>query len=208
MPSYHGTPALSLSDRIYEAYCSARPSTRRLFNQAIFEWIRIDVEQVADVKYTEQFAALLSDDLASELDYDDPTVAKNDKTSTADKHRGGLNVEAMVRLSGACSNQSQLAVVRKAAEARSKLTTEPVAESRRDPLRQRLGAIQEAILDAMSSSSKPLRPTEIRRQVIAGTNREISYDTVASFLSVASRSVKWPVQRVGPGLYLIVQSPD
>lgn len=113
-----------------------------------------------------------------------------------------------MRLSGACSNQSQLAVVRKAAEARSKLTTEPVAESRRDLPRQRLGAIQEAILDIISSSSKPLRPTEIRRQAVAATNREISYDTVASFLSVASRSDKWPIQRVGLGLYLIDQSPD
>ncbi len=107
-----------------------------------------------------------------------------------------------MRLSGACSNRNQLAVVREAAEARSKLTTEPSTESSRKPLRKRRGEIQDAVLSVLKSNDgAALRPSEVRDLVAARHLAEISYDTIASFLSVTCRSDRWPIERVGAGLY-------
>lgn len=36
---------------------------RRLFNQAIFEWIKIDNEEVSEAEFAEPFRDLLADDL-------------------------------------------------------------------------------------------------------------------------------------------------
>lgn len=109
-----------------------------------------------------------------------------------------------MRLSGACSNQSQLAVVLKAAEARSKLTTSNAAKSSRAPIRLKQGILQDAVLTVMAENRQALRPTEIRASVERKLGRTISYDTVASFLSAAARSDRWPVVRVSPGRYRLL----
>lgn len=104
-----------------------------------------------------------------------------------------------MRLSGGCSNQSQLAVVREAAEARSTLTTETQPSNR--SLRPRLGAIQAEILMVLREADGDLSRTEIQRAVEYGFRRPISAHTVTSFLSKASRDNRDPVERVEPGRY-------
>lgn len=78
--------------------------------------------------------------------------------------------------------------------------------SRQAPLKLRLGEIQDTVLDVMRLAGEPLRPTEIRIRVSNRLEREISYDTVASFLSVACRDSKWSVKRVESGRYKIESS--
>jgi site-specific DNA recombinase len=60
--------ALGLTDDIHAAYVSSSPTVRRLFNQAIFEWIKIGSEDVAEVALAEPFRDLLAADLMDELD--------------------------------------------------------------------------------------------------------------------------------------------
>lgn len=112
-----------------------------------------------------------------------------------------------MRLSGACSNRRQLAVVRKAAEARSKLTISEVPESRGQPPRLRAGAIQECVIEVLCDQRTTLTAPEIRGRVENRLSAPISGDTVSSFLSVASRSKKWPVERAGYGHYRITPEP-
>lgn len=86
-----------------------------------------------------------------------------------------------MRLSGACSNQRQLAVVRKAAEARSKLTTTSDVVSTREAMRLRHGAIQKSIIEVLMDSRGALSPAEIRNRVAYALDRKVSYDTVARY---------------------------
>jgi site-specific DNA recombinase len=55
--------ALALTDDIQAAYIQASPTVRRLFNQALFEWLKIDSEEVSEAKLAEPFSDLLADDL-------------------------------------------------------------------------------------------------------------------------------------------------
>jgi site-specific DNA recombinase len=55
--------ALDLTDDIQAAYAKASPTVRRLFNQAIFEWIKISSEEISDVSLAEPFRDLLAADL-------------------------------------------------------------------------------------------------------------------------------------------------
>ncbi len=66
-----------------------------------------------------------------------------------------------------------------------------------------MGAVQEAVLKAMVACGEPLRPTDVCRIVSELLCGDVSYDTVASFLSTASRSDKWPIERVAIGEYAI-----
>jgi site-specific DNA recombinase len=58
--------ALNLTDDIQAAYAKASATVRRLFNQAIFEWLRISSEDVAEAKLAEPFSDLLAADLLDE----------------------------------------------------------------------------------------------------------------------------------------------
>jgi site-specific DNA recombinase len=64
--------ALDLTDDIQAAYGKAGPTVRRLFNQAIFEWIKIDNEEVSEAEFAEPFRDLLADDLLVELGPPEP----------------------------------------------------------------------------------------------------------------------------------------
>jgi site-specific DNA recombinase len=55
--------ALDLTDDIQAAYAKASPTVRRLFNQAIFEWIKVSSEEVSEVALAEPFRDLLAADL-------------------------------------------------------------------------------------------------------------------------------------------------
>ena len=55
--------ALGLTEDIQAAYLKASPTVRRLFNQAIFERIEVENEEVADVSLAEPFHDLLAADL-------------------------------------------------------------------------------------------------------------------------------------------------
>ena len=58
--------ALAMTDRIQTAYCRANPKQRRLFNQALFEAIWIDREDVADSQLAAPFDDLIAEDLLPE----------------------------------------------------------------------------------------------------------------------------------------------
>jgi hypothetical protein len=47
--------AIELTDRIQVAYRQAAPAERRLFNQAFFEWLRVDEEKVVSHRLAEPF---------------------------------------------------------------------------------------------------------------------------------------------------------
>lgn len=59
--------ALGLVDDIQAAYLQASPTVRRLFNQAIFEWIKVSKEEVSDAALAKPFRDLLSADLVDDL---------------------------------------------------------------------------------------------------------------------------------------------
>jgi site-specific DNA recombinase len=50
--------ALALTDDIQRAYCLAGPQERRLFNQAFFEWLKIEDEEVVEQQLAEPFKQL------------------------------------------------------------------------------------------------------------------------------------------------------
>ncbi len=60
--------ALDLTNDLQAAYIKASPAIRRLLNGAIFEWIKIRTEDVADVALAEPFRDLLANDLLDELE--------------------------------------------------------------------------------------------------------------------------------------------
>lgn len=69
-----------------------------------------------------------------------------------------------------------------------------------------MGEIQSAILHAMRESDGPCRPCDLHRIITSRLDNGVSYDTIASFLSVAARGDKWPIVRVAPGRYSIGSS--
>jgi len=62
LPLRHGLPsrqhALQLTDNIQAAYLKADPTERRLLNQAFFEHLEIDNEEIADRELAAPFAQL------------------------------------------------------------------------------------------------------------------------------------------------------
>jgi len=109
-----------------------------------------------------------------------------------------------MRLTGACSNPDVARLVAAAAERKRQILLGCARTSRRPlpQLRLPLGAIQTAVLDVLADDASGVwRPREICACVEARLQRSISQDTISSFLSVASRSTKSPVRRVGRGLY-------
>ena len=114
--------ALVLTEDIQRAYRQAGPSERRLFNQAFFEWLKIEDETVVSHKLAEPFdrlsgpkpyAELATEALAERLvpGWDRKPVAEgmaeliseqglNARTSGPFFEAGGSNVESMVRAEG------------------------------------------------------------------------------------------------------------
>jgi site-specific DNA recombinase len=110
--------ALGLTDRIETAYRAADPSTRRLFNQAIFERIWIDREDVqkailaspirevlalddAEARSSKELGRRIGDvSSGRETRTTACRVRHLKKTPTDARFRGGSNVERMVRLRG------------------------------------------------------------------------------------------------------------
>lgn len=78
--------ALKLTDDVQAAYITASPTVRRLFNQAIFEWVRINDEEVAEARLAEPFRDLLAPDFLDVLRATGrelqavPVGAENDET--------------------------------------------------------------------------------------------------------------------------------
>lgn len=106
-----------------------------------------------------------------------------------------------MRLSGCLSNLPRIERIHKAIEARSKLTISDGPKSSPRDIRPKQGAIQEAVIAVLEEHSQPLGPAAVRGRVSVLLEREVSYDTISSFLSVASRNEKWPITRVSTGFY-------
>jgi site-specific DNA recombinase len=64
--------ALALASRFEEAYRQARPATKRLLNQAVFENLQVDTDRVTYTRLAAPFAQLLAEDLLIALDQEDP----------------------------------------------------------------------------------------------------------------------------------------
>ena len=65
--------ALALVRRIQDAYLDADDSGKRLFNQAIFDFIEVDTNGVVYARFAKPFVALVPEDLMLELeDTEDP----------------------------------------------------------------------------------------------------------------------------------------
>jgi hypothetical protein len=116
--------ALSLTDRVQAAYILAKPTTRRVFNQAIYDCIWIDRETISKTQLASPFAEIqaLDQELSREAETGAHRVSyaatgqleawtlqapgrrvnrgAKQRTSTALLSRGGSNVEAMVRMRG------------------------------------------------------------------------------------------------------------
>ncbi len=109
--------ALALTDNVHSAYQVARPGIRRLLNQAIFEWIKIEREDAIEAELAEPLASLHSDDLAPIRDgnLDSPpklktpaSLAQNGGSDvrlllpipSVTTYRDGSYVESLVRMRG------------------------------------------------------------------------------------------------------------
>ena len=85
--------ALGLTAKFEKAYQVAKPVTRRLFNQAVLEWVKVDVYgQLAQVKLAEPFKTLLDEGLMTRL-------TEELKTPASQKSGGSTTVE-LVEVSG------------------------------------------------------------------------------------------------------------
>ena len=109
-----------------------------------------------------------------------------------------------MRLRRALSNPSQLAVVEKAAQARSQLTTQASQRSRPPVTRLRQGAIQEEIIAVIRDRNAPISPRQIRQAAGDRLGIDLSFDTVYSFLVQALKDDKWRIERVDYGKYVYV----
>lgn len=89
-----------------------------------------------------------------------------------------------MRLSGAWSNQIRFAVVRKAAEARLKLTTKQAKKSSNPPIRLRQGVLQDTMLTVRRQHGRALRPKEVQLHVEYQLECDVSYVTGSRFLVV------------------------
>lgn len=78
----------------------------------------------------------------------------------------------------------------------------PRQRSRPTANRLRQGAIQEEIFDVVRGSNTPVSPREIRKEVSDRLDVELSFDTVYSFLALALKDDRWPIERVGYGKYM------
>lgn len=112
-----------------------------------------------------------------------------------------------MRLGGRLSNHPQLLLIRKASKALSKLTISEGAKSS-PALRPKQGTIQAAVVTALEQHGRPLRPADLCYRVELMLETDVSYDTVSSFLSVASRSDKWPIEKVDTGRYQFRKDSD
>ncbi len=54
----HLDTALELTKHVYDAYQLAGSAERRLLNQAIFEWIKIEREEILEARFAEPFEAM------------------------------------------------------------------------------------------------------------------------------------------------------
>lgn len=109
-----------------------------------------------------------------------------------------------VRLTGACSNpqlDSRLRAAARAHAAALSLNGELAAPV--VALRPPMGAIQAAVLDVLGQCAA-LRPREIQLRVEQRLGQPTSYDTVASFLSVAARDASSAITRSGRGRYCLL----
>jgi site-specific DNA recombinase len=82
--------ALDLTNDIQAAYIKASPTIRRLLNGAIFEWIKISDEDVADAALAAPFRDLLADDLLDELEATKPTAEKSGQKEPASLVAGSM----------------------------------------------------------------------------------------------------------------------
>jgi hypothetical protein len=64
-----------------------------------------------------------------------------------------------------------------------------------------MGAIDSTLTAVLAEAGEPLRPRDVRESLERRLGRSISYDTVASFLSVAARDPSSGVVRVQRGRY-------
>lgn len=60
--------AISLASRFEDAYRQAKPTTKRLLNQSIFDQLHVDTDTVTYTRLAEPFAHLLADDLLVALE--------------------------------------------------------------------------------------------------------------------------------------------
>jgi site-specific DNA recombinase len=80
--------ALDLVSNCARAYALAPPQLRRRFNQAFFEALFIDEDGTMRCELAEPFAALLSDDLAREIEAETQLEATNDKARSPWREAG------------------------------------------------------------------------------------------------------------------------
>jgi hypothetical protein len=105
----------------------------------------------------------------------------------------------------ALSNQDIAPGLQRLALIRAEIPTEAQLQCRTTTIRARSGVVQGAVLAVLAEVETPQRPAEIRKRVEQWLGREVSPDTVSSFLSVACRSTSFPVERVQRGLYRITR---
>ena len=84
--------ALRLASNMESAYRDGEPATRRLYNQAIFEEVGVDVTGVIYARLADPFALLLMDDILTRIS----EILENAK----DPHTQGWNEDLLVEVSG------------------------------------------------------------------------------------------------------------
>jgi hypothetical protein len=78
----------------------------------------------------------------------------------------------------------------------------PATEARRATLRQlRLGALRAAVLIVLGETKQPIRVREVHAAVAQRLQIAVSYETIKSALSAASRNPATGVERVRWGVY-------
>jgi hypothetical protein len=108
----------------------------------------------------------------------------------------------MMHLTGALSNRSSQEKLERLDILRRRLLRQAAQAPRpAKRLRPRNGAVQEAVLHVLAVSAEPMRVADVHAAVEHLLGRQVSQNTVGSFLSVATRQTSMPIKRVGPGWY-------
>lgn len=165
--------------------CCADTTERRLLNQAFFERIEIDTEEIADHALSEPFGQIAT---LVRLDSRRPPNAARatckGRTPAASSKDGGSYLNAVVELSGALLNPRLQLELRRLARLREQLAERETAPARLDrPLRRRQGSILEAVTNVLEQAGRPLRVRDVHASVEELLGAPIPFSSVNEALS-------------------------
>lgn len=193
--------ALRLATDSEYAYRVADDQTRRGWNQDFFTKIFIREDEVAGAELTDDYAALLSDELVTKLEVLKAEQQANPKAKVTSLRAWGSIEGLVVGLTGACSNQQTRLVLADANRVRADLVALPGRSGPTTKLAPRHEPATTGIIEVLRMSDGPLAIADVLQRVEQMLGRSVSRGSLKGSLSELAASTNRPVRRVSRGRY-------